>query len=80
MMVESNLTMEIAQLLLSLLHGWGLDSDLDKVCESKLGLLRPLLPVSFGLLSRAGHMSLLLPTYRYNEKTKSNIAAEVLEM
>ncbi|KAG1680482.1 WD repeat-containing protein 7 [Nymphon striatum] len=60
MMVETNLTMEIAQLLLSLLHAWGLDSDLDKVCES--------------------HMSLLLPTYRYNEKTKLNIATEVDEI
>lgn len=58
---ESNLTMEIAQIILSLLHAWGLDSDLDKLCESKLGLLKPLRPVCFGQLSKAGHMSLLLP-------------------
>lgn len=38
-------TMEIAQILISLLHAWGLDPDLDRVCESKLGLLRPM--VSF---------------------------------
>lgn len=60
---ESNLTMDIAQMLLSLLHAWGLDVDLDKVCESKLGLLRPLRALCFGLLSRGGHMSLLLPPY-----------------
>lgn len=29
-LAETNLTMEIAQLLLSLLHAWGLDNDLDK--------------------------------------------------
>ena len=39
--LEINLTLEIGQLLLSLLHAWGLDKDLDKVALSKLGLLRP---------------------------------------
>jgi hypothetical protein len=58
---ETKLTMEIAQLILSLLHAWGLDADLDRVCESKLGLLRPLRPVCFGILAKNGHMSLLLP-------------------
>ena len=61
--LEINLTLEIGQLLLSLLHAWGLDKDLDKVAASKLGLLRPKLPVSFGLVSRCGGMSLLLPTW-----------------
>jgi hypothetical protein len=28
--LEINLTLEIGQLLLSLLHAWGLDKDLDK--------------------------------------------------
>lgn len=58
--------MEIAQLLLSLLHAWGLDVELDRVCESKLGLLRPMRPVCFGLLSRGGHMALILPTYLHD--------------
>ncbi|XP_055932203.1 WD repeat-containing protein 7-like isoform X1 [Argiope bruennichi] len=62
-LAETNLTMEIAQLLLSVLHAWGLDPELDRVCESKLGLLRPMRPVCFGLLSRGGHMALILPTY-----------------
>ncbi|KAH9399231.1 WD repeat-containing protein 7 [Tyrophagus putrescentiae] len=60
---ETHLPMEIARLLISLLHAWGLDPDLDKVCESKLGLLRPLRPVCFGQISKGGYMSLLLPTY-----------------
>jgi len=51
-----------AQILMSCLHAWGLDSDLDLLCTSKLGLLRPRRPISFGFLSRAsGHMSLSLP-------------------
>lgn len=55
--------MEIAQLLLSLLHSWGLDPDLDRVCQVKLGLLRPMVPICFGLLSKANQMSLFLPTW-----------------
>ena len=58
---EMNLTMEIAQLFMSCLHAWGLDQDLDKLCVSKLGLLKPKCPISFGLISRSGHMSLMLP-------------------
>lgn len=53
--------METAQLFMSCLHAWGLDPDLDKLCHSKLGLLKPKRPISFGLFSRNGHMSLLLP-------------------
>ena len=56
-----NLTMEIAQLFMSMLHAWGLDPDLDKLCLNKLGILKPKFPVSFGLISREGHMSLMLP-------------------
>lgn len=48
------LTMEIAQLLLSLLHGWSLDEDLDQVCQNRLGLAKPKSPVCFGLISRSG--------------------------
>ncbi|XP_021343235.1 WD repeat-containing protein 7-like isoform X1 [Mizuhopecten yessoensis] len=59
--VDSNLTMEIAQLFMSCLHAWGLDPDLDKLCINKLGLLKPRCPISFGLISRSGHMSLMLP-------------------
>ncbi|KAL3860797.1 hypothetical protein ACJMK2_010864, partial [Sinanodonta woodiana] len=55
------MTMEIAQLFMSFLHAWGLDPDLDKLCLNKLGLLKPKCPISYGLLSREGHMSLMLP-------------------
>lgn len=39
--MEATHVMEVAQLLLSLIHSWGIDSNLDKVCETQLGLLRP---------------------------------------
>ena len=88
--MEATHVMEVAQLLLSLLHSWGLDTTLDKVCETQLGLLRPMVslilliytitiltihypqtPVSFGVLSRGGYMSLLLPTWQNNITIKS---------
>ena len=65
---EGNLTLEITQIILSLLHGWGLDSDLDRVCDSKLGLLRPLRTACFGMLSKGHHMSLLLPTFLFKHE------------
>jgi WD repeat-containing protein 7 len=62
--MEATHVMEVAQLLLSLIHSWGLDPHLDKVCETQLGLLRPMVPISFGVLSKGGYMSLLLPTWQ----------------
>jgi hypothetical protein len=62
--------MEIAQLLLSLLQGWGLDNELDAISEARLGLLKPLVPISFGQISRGGYMSLMSPTWKPATKTK----------
>ncbi|KAL8590241.1 hypothetical protein ACOMHN_006358 [Nucella lapillus] len=59
-----SMSMQIAQLLMSCLHAWGLDPDLDRLCVNKLGLLKPRCPVSFGLLSYQGHMSLMLPGWQ----------------
>lgn len=56
-----SLTMEIAQLLLSLLHGWTLDKDLDHVCQDRLGLARPKSPACFGLISRSGGSKFVFP-------------------
>ncbi|XP_060844141.1 WD repeat-containing protein 7 isoform X2 [Rhopalosiphum padi] len=68
----ANLTMEIAQLLMSLLYAWGLDFEIDKICETKLGLLRPMIPVSFGVISKGGFMSLLLPTWQSSIDLEDN--------
>ena len=51
----------IIRLMLSCLHAWKLDDELDQSCEEVLGLVRPSKPVSFGLLSKGGCMSLVLP-------------------
>lgn len=67
--VTETITMEIAQLFMSCLHAWGLDPDLDRLCINKLGLLKPRCPISFGLLSRQGHMSLMLPGWQKNVNT-----------
>lgn len=71
---EANLTMEIAQLLLSLLHAWGLDPDLDLVCEGKLGLLRPMVPVSFGVLSKGGELIVLIPIFCLSVLEKTRVS------
>lgn len=51
---EANLYSDIAKLLLSLLHGWNLDDDLDSVCLKKLGLFKPRQRLYFGNISRNG--------------------------
>ncbi|XP_042231917.1 WD repeat-containing protein 7-like isoform X3 [Homarus americanus] len=56
-------TLQIGQMLMSLLHSWGLDGSLDQTCENILGLLKPRVPVSYGLISKSGYMSLFMPTW-----------------
>ncbi|ROL46792.1 WD repeat-containing protein 7 [Anabarilius grahami] len=63
-LLEYNLTMDTAKLFMSCLHAWGLNGELDEVCLNRLGMLRPHTPISFGLISRGGHMSLMLPTFK----------------
>ncbi|KAM9322530.1 WD repeat-containing protein 7 isoform 2-T2 [Pholidichthys leucotaenia] len=63
-LLEYNLTMDTAKLFMSCLHAWGLNEQLDCICLERLGMLRPHCPISFGLISRGGHMSLMLPTFK----------------
>ena len=58
----------MARLLLSCLHAWNLDDSLDQSCQEVLGLVRPCRPVSFGLLSRGGGLSLVLPGWGLRSK------------
>lgn len=51
----------IVRLLLSCLHAWNLDEGIDKSCVTRLGLVKPTRPVSYGLLSRGSCLSLVLP-------------------
>uniref|UniRef100_A0A3Q3A103 WD repeat domain 7 n=1 Tax=Kryptolebias marmoratus TaxID=37003 RepID=A0A3Q3A103_KRYMA len=68
-LLEYNLTMDTAKLFMSCLHAWGLNEQLDGICLERLGMLRPHCPISFGLISRGGHMSLMLPTYKLSLAT-----------
>lgn len=74
-LLEYNLTMDTAKLFMSCLHAWGLNSVLDELCSDRLGMLRPHCSVSFGLLSRGGHMSLMLPGY--NEPVGKTLSTDV---
>lgn len=76
-LLEYNLTMDTAKLFMSCLHAWGLNEVLDAVCLDRLGMLKPHCPVSFGLLSRGGHMSLMLPGYNRVASKLSQGKAEV---
>lgn len=61
---------DIVRLLLSCLHAWNLDPNLDSLCEEVLGLVRPCRPVSFGLLSRGGCICLVLPGWGLRIRTR----------
>ena len=61
---------DIVRLLLSCLHAWNLDEALDTSCEEVLGLVRPCKPVSFGLLSKGGCLSLVLPGWGLRIRTR----------
>nr|CDJ83842.1 WD40 repeat domain containing protein [Haemonchus contortus] len=72
---ESNLYLDIARLLLSLLHGWNLDNDLDAVCIKKLGLNKPKGQLYFGNVSRQGQLSVALP--QKNEQSFDRFSTQV---
>ncbi|XP_030330791.1 WD repeat-containing protein 7 isoform X3 [Strigops habroptila] len=76
-LLEYNLTMDTAKLFMSCLHAWGLNSVLDELCLDRLGMLKPHCSVSFGLLSRGGHMSLMLPGYNQPVGKGSRESVEV---
>lgn len=61
--VESNLYVDTARLLMSLLHGWYLDEILDAVCLNTLKFNKPAVPLCFGSISGRGFISLYMPLY-----------------
>jgi hypothetical protein len=65
-------TVNIVRLLLSCLHAWSLDDELDESCEEVLGLVRPSRPVSFGLLSKGQCLSLVLPGWNLKTQLQMN--------
>uniref|UniRef100_A0A0B7AN27 WD repeat-containing protein 7 n=1 Tax=Arion vulgaris TaxID=1028688 RepID=A0A0B7AN27_9EUPU len=65
--LHESLSMAIGELFMSCLHAWNLDPHLDDLCLTKLGLHKPKCPISFGLLSHRGHMSLMLPGWHRHQ-------------
>ncbi|VDN07727.1 unnamed protein product [Thelazia callipaeda] len=61
----SSLYLDVAKLCMSLLHAWTLDRDLDKICLRKLRLLKPAIPLSYGVVSRQGHTGVFMPTEKF---------------
>ena len=66
----------IVRLLLSCLHAWDLDSDLDKACICQLGLVKPTRPVSYGLFSRGHCLSLVLPGWGIHKIIEKDVTLE----
>ncbi len=64
---------DIVRLLLSCLHAWNLDEALDVECEQTLGLVRPIRPVCFGLMSKGGCLSLVLPGWGLRIKQQQRL-------
>ena len=52
--IESNLYVDTARLLISLLHAWNLDENLDYTCRNSLKFCQPKVPLCFGSISRRG--------------------------
>nr|XP_056721987.1 WD repeat-containing protein 72 [Euleptes europaea] len=63
--VNVNVVTDTAKLLLACLLPWGVDRETDNLCIQYLGISRLLLPVSFGLVSKESHLSLMLPGWSH---------------
>ncbi|VBB32022.1 unnamed protein product, partial [Acanthocheilonema viteae] len=74
----SNLYLDVAKLCMSLLYAWTLDADLDEVCLKKLRLVKPSVPLSFGVESQQGHLVVYMPTGKFNNGTSfDNFASSI---
>nr|XP_002123988.2 WD repeat-containing protein 7 [Ciona intestinalis] len=74
-LLQLDSAIDIAQIIVSCLHAWGMDPGIDDLCIERLGLLLPKTSICFGLLSHGGHMALMMPrkitgTLQENENGK----------
>uniref|UniRef100_A0A0R3RAY5 DUF3535 domain-containing protein n=1 Tax=Brugia timori TaxID=42155 RepID=A0A0R3RAY5_9BILA len=76
----SNLYLDVTKLCMSLflLYAWNLDADLDEICLKKLRLVKPSVPLSFGVESRQGHLVVYMPTGKLNNGTSFDNFASVV--
>jgi hypothetical protein len=54
----------LSNLLVSLLHPWSFDENIDDICRQRLQLHRTNRYISYGILSKNEHLSLILPTWQ----------------
>lgn len=52
---------KLTRILLSSLHAWNLDIELDSMFQKRLGLFKPKMQISFGHISRHHHITLMFP-------------------
>ncbi|CAF1110946.1 unnamed protein product [Adineta steineri] len=54
----------VSNFLVSLLHPWSFDKNMDKVCQERLQLNRTNRFLSYGILSKNDHLTIVLPTWQ----------------
>jgi hypothetical protein len=54
----------LSNLLISLLHPWLFEKNIDQICYDRLHLNRPNRFLSYGILSKNEHLSIVLPTWQ----------------
>ena len=54
----------LSNLLVSLLHPWLFDRSIDQVCQERLHVQRINRYLSYGILSKNEHLSIVLPTWQ----------------
>ena len=52
--------------ILSMLLSWGLDPEIDDLVSSELGLQKPTVDISFGLMGEGGTMTIIFPSCATN--------------
>ncbi|CAF0780863.1 unnamed protein product [Adineta ricciae] len=54
----------LSDFLVSLLHPWSFDKTMDKICQERLQLYRTNRYLSYGILSKNDHLTIVLPTWQ----------------
>lgn len=54
----------LSDFLVSLLHPWSFDKTMDKICQERLHLYRTNRYLSYGILSKNDHLTIVLPTWQ----------------
>ncbi|CAF0886321.1 unnamed protein product [Rotaria sordida] len=54
----------LSNLLVSLLHPWSFDKNIDRICQERLRLNRVNRLLSYGILSKNEHLTIVLPTWQ----------------